>query len=86
MTKLSRIDRFLSRMHFADREPARDDESLTVRMPRRALALVVAIVVHAGVMFLVDRMPEPKPVQRPIELTITSSPPCALVVSAITVS
>ncbi len=62
-------------MQFTEREPTCDDESLTVRMPRRAVALVVAIVVHGGVMFLVDRMPEPKPVPKPIQVTITSSPP-----------
>jgi outer membrane biosynthesis protein TonB len=58
-----------------DDAPMRDDESLTLRMPRRAVALVAAMVVHAGVMFAIDRMPEPKPVEKRIEVTITSSPP-----------
>lgn len=62
-------------MQFAERDPTRDDESLTLRLPRRSLALLVALAVHVVAMFLVDRMQIPKPVEKPIELTITSSPP-----------
>jgi outer membrane biosynthesis protein TonB len=55
--------------------PTGDDDSLTLRLPRRALALAAALVVHTVAMIVVDRMEMPKPVEKPIEMTIVSSPP-----------
>lgn len=49
-----------------------DEDAVTLRIPRRAVALAVALLMHALAILVVDRIPEAKPVPKRIELTVMS--------------
>jgi TonB family protein len=52
-----------------------DDERVTIRVPRPAIAFLVALVVHAIFAFVASRLPVVKPVEKPIEVTLNSVTP-----------
>lgn len=56
------------------RFPPDDDGRVTLRVPRAAVALVAAVVLHVGATVITSLLPEPKKVPQRIELTFAQAP------------
>jgi hypothetical protein len=53
----------------------RDDDVVTLRLSRRTVALVQALVLHGALLWLVSRLPDPPRPQQRIEVTVRRPPP-----------
>lgn len=54
---------------------ADDDNTLTLRAPRGAVAVVVAALAHLSALWIIEQLPVPKKPEERIEMTVASKPP-----------